>query len=214
VTDIVKVGDAEKARIMLGLLESLERDGGTSQRRLASDLGIALGLVNAYLKRLVNKGMIKVGQAPARRYAYYLTPRGFSEKSRLTIQYLSYSLSLFRQAKQDYVMVFETALSRGYTNLVLVGVSDLSEIAAICSLNFGVRILAIVDAGAAIERFAGLRVLQTFDQLDEKADAAVITSFLDADASYERAVERLGPARVLLPALLGLSAAADSLEDQ
>ena len=71
-------------RIVLGLLTSVEADGARSQRRIAAELGIALGLVNAYLKRAVKKGLVKVGQAPARRYAYYLTPQGFSEKSRLT----------------------------------------------------------------------------------------------------------------------------------
>ena len=81
--------EPDNARIVLGLLQSVERDGAQSQRKLASDLGIALGLVNAYLKRCVKKGLLKIGQAPARRYAYYLTPHGFAEKSRLTVEYLS-----------------------------------------------------------------------------------------------------------------------------
>jgi predicted transcriptional regulator len=88
--------DEDNQRIMLGLLQSVERDGGQSQRRLAAELGIALGLVNAYLKRCIKKGLVKVSEAPARRYAYYLTPHGFAEKSRLTVDYLSYSFSLFR----------------------------------------------------------------------------------------------------------------------
>src|SRR5271157_1367844 len=91
--------EPNNARIVLGLLESVERDGAQSQRKLASDLGIALGLANAYLKRCVHKGLVKVGQAPARRYAYYLTPQGFAEKSRLTATYLSHSFSFFREAR-------------------------------------------------------------------------------------------------------------------
>src|SRR5690349_10529744 len=75
-------------RLVLGLLTSVEVDGARSQRRIAAELGVALGLVNAYLKRAVKKGLVKVGHAPAQRYAYYLTPKGFSEKSRLTIEYL------------------------------------------------------------------------------------------------------------------------------
>ena len=71
-------------RIVLSLLNSVD-DGAQSQRRIAEELGIALGLVNAYLKRCVKKGLVKVSQAPARRYAYYLTPQGFAEKSRLTV---------------------------------------------------------------------------------------------------------------------------------
>jgi DNA-binding MarR family transcriptional regulator len=71
-----KAGDVDETRIVLGLLEYVGRGGEQSQRRLASELGVALGLANAYLKRCVKKGLVKVRQAPARRYAYYLTPRG------------------------------------------------------------------------------------------------------------------------------------------
>ena len=75
----------EDERIVLNLLNSVD-DGAQSQRRIAEELGIALGLVNAYLKRCIKKGLVKVSQAPARRYAYYLTPEGFAEKSRLTVE--------------------------------------------------------------------------------------------------------------------------------
>src|SRR5947207_6314924 len=107
-------GDFEKSRIMLGLLESVERDGGQTQRRRASELGIALGLVNAYLKRCIKKGLVKVSDAPTRRYAYYLTPQGLAEKSRLTLDYLSYSFSLFRRARAEYATVLEAARRRGF----------------------------------------------------------------------------------------------------
>src|SRR5882757_9997569 len=90
----------DENRIILSLLNSVE-DGATSQRRIAAELGIALGLVNAYVKRCVKKGLVKVSEAPARRYAYYLTPQGFAEKSRLTAEYLKVSFGFFRQAKND-----------------------------------------------------------------------------------------------------------------
>ena len=59
----------ENERIVLGLLNSVEHDGDRSQRHIAAELGIALGLVNAYLKRCVKKGLVKVQDAPARRDA-------------------------------------------------------------------------------------------------------------------------------------------------
>src|SRR6516162_6164706 len=105
---------AETHRIMLGLLDAVEQERVQSQRHLASELGIALGLVNAYLKRCIKKGLVKVRQAPARRYAYYLTPQGFAEKSRLTVEYLSYSFSFFRRAKADCMAALESARGRGY----------------------------------------------------------------------------------------------------
>src|SRR6201985_3122053 len=128
----------ENERIVLGLLSSVETDGARSQRHIAAELGIALGLVNAYLKRCVKKGLVKVSAAPARRYAYYLTPQGFAEKSRLTVDYLSYSFSFFRQARADCGDVFKTANANGYKRVVVAGVSDLAEIARICALESGV----------------------------------------------------------------------------
>src|ERR1039457_5137041 len=123
---------AESSRIMLGLLDAVEQDHAQSQRLLASELGIALGLVNAYLKRCVKKGLVKVRQAPARRYAYYLTPHGFAEKSRLTIEYLSYSFGFFRQAKTDCSELFRIAKARGVSNVVLFGQSALAAIPGVC----------------------------------------------------------------------------------
>jgi DNA-binding MarR family transcriptional regulator len=67
--------EPREGAILLGLLEAVAVDGGRTQRRLAAELGIAVGLVNAYLKRCVKKGLVKVSEAPARRYAYYLTPK-------------------------------------------------------------------------------------------------------------------------------------------
>ena len=73
----------------------IERDNAITQRALAGELGIALGLANAYLRRCVRKGLVKMHQVPINRYAYYLTPQGLSEKSRLTAEYLAVSLDFF-----------------------------------------------------------------------------------------------------------------------
>jgi DNA-binding MarR family transcriptional regulator len=200
---VTKDDEVENARVMLGLLESVERDGGQSQRRLASDLGIALGLVNAYLKRCVRKGLVKVSQAPARRYAYYLTPQGFAEKSRLTVEYLSDSFSFFRRARTDCADVFATARTRGFGRVVVAGVSDLAEIARICALEAGVEIAAVVDPSAAADTFVGLAVVPRFDAAPP-FDAIVITDLRSARATYENAVARVGADRVLVPKLLGL----------
>ena len=188
---------------MLGLLSSLERGGEQSQRRLASDLGVALGLVNAYLKRCIKKGLVKVGNAPARRYAYYLTPRGFAEKSRLTIEYLSYSFSLFRDAKNDYAIAMDAARANGFSRLAILGVSDLAEIAAICALDKGVTIAAIVDPHSDLPRFVGAPVMKSLDEIDGGVDAALVADIKSTRATIDAACARLGPDRVLVPALLG-----------
>src|ERR1700677_3845290 len=157
--DATESNKTEDARILLDLLNSVERDGGQSQRHLASELGIALGLVNAYLRRSVKKGLLKATAAPARRYIYYLTAQGFAEKSRLTVEYLSYSFSFFRRARTDCTATLEFARQQcRWSRIVLAGVSDLAEIAAICALESGITIIGVVDAQTDKLRFIGVPV--------------------------------------------------------
>ncbi len=190
---------------MLGLLESVERDGEQTQRRLASELGVALGLVNAYLKRCVKKGLMKVSEAPARRYAYYLTPQGFAEKARLTVDYFSYSFSFFRRARAEYADVFSAATGRGCARLVLAGVSDLAEIATICALESGIEVVAVVDGNCHKAKFVGIPVFASFDALTLPFDAVVITALQSAADVFRDARTRYGADRVFVPPLLGLS---------
>ena len=191
----VSTDGGEDDRIVLNLLNSVD-DGAQSQRRIAEDLGIALGLVNAYLKRCIKKGLVKVRQAPARRYAYYLTPQGFAEKSRLTVEYLSYSFSFFPEAKAV----------RNFQALVLSGKSDLAEIAILTSVDSGVSITAIVDRNAEVTSFAGKPVFNSYDRLSLPFDAVMITDVAGAQPAFDEAAERLGVDRVLAPRLLGLHA--------
>lgn len=198
---------AEGSRIMLGLLSAVEQDRAQSQRLLASELGIALGLVNAYLKRCVKKGLVKVRGAPARRYAYYLTPQGFAEKSRLTVEYLSYSFGFFRQAKTDCSDLFRAATARGVKKVVLAGQSDLAEIAALCAIEHGIEIVGVVQGGTQQDRFVGMPIFPNYDAVPGAFDAVMITAMTGADAAWQAAVDRFGADRVLVPVLLRIATA-------
>ncbi len=194
--------DAEDARIMLGLLDSVDRDGGQSQRRIASELGIALGLVNAYLKRCVKKGLVKVNQAPARRYVYYLTPRGFSEKSRLTIEYLSYSFRFFREAKNDCAALVSAAGERGVDRVVFAGKSDLAEIASLCVNEAGLKVIGVVDPALEDGRFLGVPLVKSWEDLSESFDAVIVTDLVSTRRTCDQLLKKFGAERVLVPALL------------
>jgi DNA-binding MarR family transcriptional regulator len=198
-------------RILLGLLQAVERESGQSQRRLAAELGIALGLVNIYLKRCVNKGLLKMAQAPARRYAYYLTPQGFAEKARLTLEYMSYSFELFRRARADCASVFEAARSQGFSRVVFAGVSDLAEIAKICALEAGIQIAAVVDQQSSLSTFLGVSVVASFEKVEGEFQAVVITDLKAAQETFEAAVEWVGIDRVLVPSMLGVRVGSESV---
>ena len=192
----------ESSRIMLGLLDAVEQNRAQSQRLLASELGIALGLVNAYLKRCIKKGLVKVRTAPARRYAYYLTPRGFAEKSRLTVDYLSYSFGFFRQAKTDCSELFTSASAQGVERVLLVGQSDLAEIAALCAMERGIKIVGVVQNGAAKPEFIGMPVFENFEVVSIPFDAVLIADVLKPRETCDSAVAKFGVERVLVPDLL------------
>jgi DNA-binding MarR family transcriptional regulator len=194
----------EDERIVLNLLNSVD-DGAQSQRRIAEDMGIALGLVNAYLKRCIKKGLVKVSEAPARRYAYYLTPQGFAEKSRLTMEYLSASFSFFRQARADCTQTFALAKERNFQTLVLSGKSDLAEIAVLSAVDCGVAILAIVDPNADAHQFVGKPLARDFDTIKGSFDAVMITDVVNARRAFDDALKIYGAHRVLAPKLLGLA---------
>jgi DNA-binding MarR family transcriptional regulator len=197
-----KSRELQDAQIVLGLLESVERDGAQSQRRLATELGIALGLVNAYLKRCIKKGYVKVSNVPSHRYAYFLTPQGFAEKSRLTVEYISYSFGFFRQAKSDCAALFEAARERDLTRLALAGVSDLAEIAAICAVESSVKIAVVVDSQSGRLSFVGIPVVHSFDAIAADVDGVVVTDLTTTAETIAAALVRFDPDRVLVPALL------------
>ena len=151
-----ETGDPE---IVLGLLTSIERDSRVTQRKLAGDLGIALGLANSYLRRCVRKGLVKMSQVPLNRYAYYLTPQGFAEKSRLTAEYLTVSFDFFRRARGDCAMLLRQCTARGWRRVALYGAGDLAEIVVLSAGETGIDVVFVIDPSQAGGRCAGLPVV-------------------------------------------------------
>src|SRR5437763_16319457 len=135
--------DASAAVRMLNVLSAVERDSHWTQRRVSRDLGIALGLANAYLRRCIGKGLIKVGQVPLNRYAYYLTPQGFAEKSPLTVEYLTWSFNFFRRARSDCAELLQECAARGWTRVALCGAGDLAEVAVLSAGESEIEVVCV-----------------------------------------------------------------------
>ncbi len=190
---------------MLDLLESVDRDSNQSQRGLALRFGVAVGLINAYLKICTKKGYVKVRRMPAHRRVYLLTPKGLAEKSRLALVLLGNQLEQFRRARADYAQVFAEARRRGWRKVVLIGASDLAEISVICAREADVEIVALVDAGLRQDRFVGVPVVAALSGIVAACDGALITELNAAHQTFAAAVEEFGAGRILAPALLGLT---------
>ncbi|GJL61918.1 MAG: hypothetical protein NPIRA04_05720 [Nitrospirales bacterium] len=118
--------DGQRALIVL---QEIEQNPILTQRSLSLKLGMALGLTNLYLKRLVRKGHIKVTTIPRNRIRYLLTPRGIKEKSRLTYEYLQYSLTYYRDVRQRLNQTLAYLSQLGKKRIVIYGVGELAEFA-------------------------------------------------------------------------------------
>lgn len=175
-----ETGDPE---IVLGLLTSIERDSAITQRKLAGDLGIALGLANSYLRRCVRKGLVKMSQVPLNRYAYYLTPQGFAEKSRLTAEYLSVSFNFFRRARTDCVVLLRHCADRGWRRVALYGAGDLAEIAVLSAAEASIEPVCVIDSGEAGRRCAGLPVVADLGAARHIAGAAGLDGVIFTDTT-------------------------------
>jgi DNA-binding MarR family transcriptional regulator len=200
-----------EAEITLGLLKAVQDDDQLTQRSAAHDLGIALGLVNTYLKRCVKKGFIKILQVPRNRYAYYLTPQGFAEKSRLTAEYLSQSLSLFRQSQAQYREILSQCAENGWSRIAFYGNGDLSKIAALCAQEFPLKIVAVIQEDNSLESQSRRPVVSTLPTTED-ADAIVITDLGDPQRRFENAIKSFPKNRVLTPAFLEISRSPPTLE--
>lgn len=188
--------------VTLSVLDAVDENSRITQRDLAKELGIALGLANAYLKRCIGKGWIKVTQIPANRYAYYLTPQGFSEKSRLAAEYLTYSFSYFRRARTECEMLMGDAVARGWSRFAFAGCSELTEIAALCAPE-GAHLIAVMDDRRAGTHFAGLPVIA--GDIPDEADAVMITDLATPQATFDRLSRLMPVERLLTPRMLKIS---------
>ena len=197
---MAKIG--ENNQITLGLLNAVDESSSVTQRAVAKELGIALGLVNTYLKRCVKKGLIKVSQVPANRYAYYLTPKGFSEKARLTGEYLSQGFQLFRLSRSQIVEIMEDCENQGLKKIVLVGATDITEIAILCAQEFDLGISGILVDNDQEAEFGSIRVVNDILELED-FDAIILTSLDQGSLYIKKLRKHFDDNRIFIPPILG-----------
>ena len=87
------------------ILSLLETNPEMSQRVLAGELGVSLGKMNYCLKALIERGWVKAKNFShsdnKRNYAYYLTPKGFEEKTRVTVRFLKLKMAEHKEIKDE-----------------------------------------------------------------------------------------------------------------
>ena len=124
----------------LRILEILERNPETTQANLANQLGVAVGSVNWYLKRLIRKGYIKVTQLQRRRLKYFVTPAGLALKTQLTAKYMEASLKVYRELRQAARETLVQVRQAGYTAVISDDRNEAMEIFRLTCLEENVDI--------------------------------------------------------------------------
>tara|TARA_B100001063_G_C16722446_1_gene534399 strand:+ start:481 stop:819 length:339 start_codon:yes stop_codon:yes gene_type:complete len=88
------------------LLRKIQNKPGQPQRELAKDLGFSLGKLNYCMKALKDKGLVKINNFKKNKtklnYLYVITPKGISEKTKMTIRFMKLKMNEYDELKQEY----------------------------------------------------------------------------------------------------------------
>lgn len=195
------------------ILSEIEREETVSQRELASRLGIALGLINSYLKNLVAKGYVRIKSFPKNRYGYLLTPQGLAEKSRLAYQHLSYFTNLYQIARQDYLALFRSLHTSGIRRVTFCGVDETAEIAYLSLRETGLELVEVMDDRHAGEIFFEKKISPLATSKETCTLPIIITSLKRGDEIAAELLRRNINRSIIFRAAIGRPYNTKSLED-
>ena len=175
---------------ILRLMGEIERDSSPSQRELSRRLNLSLGLVNTFLKRLVTKGYFKVKTMPRNRVKYFLTPKGLARKSRLTVEYLRYSVDFQREIKKLLLGKYLEMGKNGVNSLLFYGAGEVAELAYLYLQLTNIRLTGIVDDTRSGRDFFGYRVASLVRLHRTDWDMVLLTRLEDTEKDRKILLQR------------------------
>lgn len=178
-----------EARRSLRLLEAVAEDRTITQRSLAAKLGVALGLANLYLKRLARKGFIKCVNVQSNRLIYLITPKGISEKTRLTYEFMEYSLSLYKQTRRHLHGALQPQIRSGAKRAAIYGTGEAAELAYLSLKEHGIEPAAIFDGHGGGE-FLGMSVRDIADHAQVDFDLLIVATLDDPQSEIDKLTSR------------------------
>lgn len=161
---------------ILRLMREIDRDGNSSQRELSQRLNISLGLVNTFLKRLINKGYFKVKTMPRNRVKYFLTPSGLARKSRLTLEFLQYSLHFYDDIKGLILNIYKVMEQKNVKHVLFFGAGEVAELAYLYLQQTTIQLSGIIDDQRKGDTFFRYEIGGSEKLLDLSWDMILITS--------------------------------------
>lgn len=156
----------------LSLLEHIEEDPDINQASIATQLGVAVGTVNWYLKKLIDKGYVKVMRAERKKLRYIITPSGIALRARLTVEYIERSLEVYRLTRERMTKALDQVRAAGYDAVSLdaheQGPEDILDICKLTCLEQGIRV--VEDSGVPVIAIRGVKVVVRLPEMAEEHD--------------------------------------------
>jgi len=171
------------------ILEEISEDKSLTQRKLSKKLGIALGLTNLYLKRLIKKGYIMVDTMPRNRIIYNLTPNGITEKSKLTYEYMKHSFNFYKDLRLRLNKVFLAIEKDEAKKVVFYGAGEIAEIAYLSLQGTKLDLVGVVDDFKTGKNFFGKKVQPAEFIKGVTYDRVIIAALSSKENIYMKARE-------------------------
>jgi DNA-binding MarR family transcriptional regulator len=149
----------------LALLEHIESDPDVTQASLATQLGVAVGTVNWHLKRLIEKGYVKIKRAERKKLRYIITPEGIALRALLTVDYIEQQFLLYRNTRQRVREHLERIKAAGFEKVSVHGEGDVADICRLSCLEQGIAITT--DGNAPVLEVIGLKVLLDLESIHD-----------------------------------------------
>ncbi len=183
---------------ILRLMGEIERDGSPSQRELARRLNLSLGLVNTFLKRLAKKGYFKVKTMPRNRVKYLLTPEGLARKSKLTVEYLRYSVNFYKEVKSLLLGKFAGMQENRINSILFFGAGEVAELAYLYLQLTDIRLAGIIDDTQYGNAFFELQVHDLDRLIEPDWDVILLTRLNDTELDIKKLIEMdVSPDRII-----------------
>ncbi len=161
----------------LEILEKIENNGHLTQRDLSKEVGIALGLINHLLKKMVKKGWIKIKNVDARRIKYLITPEGAREKSGLLYKRVENTIHFYLEAKRVIKEKVMHLKNEGVESVSIYGINHIAEVLFIVLKELKLELAYVVDDKEDGEEWFGYKIVNMNEFLKSGTNILILASF-------------------------------------
>ena len=142
------------------ILKTIENNASVSQRKLSSQMELNVASVNFALKRLIQKGFVRMVGANPRRIKYYITPEGLREKTQLAYKFFNRNIHFYKEIRNDIETRIVKATNDTETSIAIYGASELSEITymVVSKMSWNFLGFFLEDSRIADEKIFGYEI--------------------------------------------------------